>query len=728
MTCSIVWSRSSIPDASPLSVSSTGRYAFGLLLCAACLSTILLASLRLRSRILSGRGGTEARVAEILFTLALLTVALELTGVLGAFTRVGVVLGCVVIGAAGWLAAGMVPVLRGAAGADPEPHPHSSAPVRWLAVLALALVGGAWSGWTIYSLGHGVGRVDSLWYHLPTAARFVQTASIVHLQYFDADSVTAFYPAGAELFHAWGLLLFGSDLLSPLLNLGWGALALAAASAIGRPHGRSPHCMIAVALVLGGPGLIDTQPGSAYNDVACVALLLCAVTMLARGITVRSSVPASLAGGLALGTKFTMIVPVLALGAGAVLIAVPGTRTRQALIWTFGLLGLGGIWYLRNLILVGNPLPSLSLHLGPLSLPSPHSETRNYTVAQYLTDGHVWRAFLLPGLRRSLGTGWPALLALGCAGAVFGLLGTNRLRGPGQLMRMLGLVAVISGAAFLISPQALGLPGAPLFFAFNVRYAAPALALSLILLALLPVRRAGRPAAVALLLAGALVVLTELDPGIWPVALALRPFDQPLRGSSALLGGLIGLGLAGFGVLRFVSARRSSSGGLGGGAVPLRLAMGGAALICGGAIAHGYATKRFRNTPPLPRLYAWAQHVHGSRIGLVGFTEQYPLSGADSSNYVQYLGKPQPHRGFAAIRSCRRWRVAVNRGRYRWVVVAPVGFPLGAGIGQEVAWSRFRAPVTETLEERRAGLLTAQRVVLLRIDGILDPAGCPSGT
>src|SRR5205085_3461046 len=40
--------------------------------------------------------------------------------------------------------------------------------------------------------------VDTLWYHLPQAARFVQTGSILHLHYFDNDPVTAFYPSRSE--------------------------------------------------------------------------------------------------------------------------------------------------------------------------------------------------------------------------------------------------------------------------------------------------------------------------------------------------------------------------------------------------------------------------------------------------------------------------------------------------------------------------------------------------
>ena len=55
---------------------------------------------------------------------------------------------------------------------------------------------------------------------------------------------------------------------------------------------------------------------------------------------------------------------------------------------------------------------------------------------------------------------------------------------------MLGLVALVSLAAYLITPEtAAGPAGDPAGFAFNLRYAAPALALSL---AVLPARAGAR--------------------------------------------------------------------------------------------------------------------------------------------------------------------------------------------------------------------------------------------
>jgi hypothetical protein len=126
----------------------------------------------------------------------------------------------------------------------------------------------------------------------------------------------------------------------------------------------------------------------------------------------------------------------------------------------------------------------------------------------------------------------------------------------------------------------------------------------------------------------------------------------------------------------------------------------------------------------LPRIYAWAQHTRDTRIGIAGFDLQYPLYGANESNYVQYVGASAPHAGFRAISSCPAWRRAVNRGRYRWLVVTPAGFPFGtaANVAPEIAWTAGQR-VSEVISERgSAGALA----VLYRVTGPLDPGSCPA--
>lgn len=692
-----------------------GQYLFGLVLTVAALVPLGLGAVRLRSRCLPGWDGAPARVAEAIAFAALLLLALELVGVLGLLTRAGVVAGCALTGAIAWAAASRV------ASAD-RGRPRRSPPrplERAVAACGVAAVGAAWFGWVIYAYRHGMQTPDTLWYHLPFAARFAQTGSILHLYYTDSDPVVVFYSANAELFHTLGIVLFRSDLLSPAINLAWAALALAAAWAIGRPTGREPHCLLGCAIVLATPGLVDTQPGGGYNDAVCIALLLAAGAMLVNGgARLPASAFAAAAAGLALGTKFTMIVPTLMLAVVGVALARRGERRREAAVWVAGLLLLGGYWYVRNLAIVGNPLPSLVVHLGPLSLPSPHVATPSFTVGQYLTNFHVWRLFYLSGFRRALGPVWWAILALAAIGCGAALVAGGALR------RGLAVVSIFAAVSFLVTPQFLGLPGIPLFFFANVRYIAPALALALMLVPLHQLFR--RSAFATALLAGLalMLVITLLDGAIWPTGIGSQPFSAPVRGTAAIGGALLAAGL----LLADLAWRALPRGRLGARAWATAIAAVVAVVVVGGwRTANSYAHRRYAATAHIPEIYAWAQTVHHQRIGIVGLTEQYPLYGRDSSNYVQYVGEPEPHHGFAQIASCRQWRVQVDRGHYGWLVLVPPGFPLGSRytVAPQLAWTVPSPVATEVISEHAVAGVASEIGVLVRISGQLDPDHCP---
>jgi hypothetical protein len=183
----------------------------------------------------------------------------------------------------------------------------------------------------------------------------------------------------------------------------------------------------------------------------------------------------------------------------------------------------------------------------------------------------------------------------------------------------------------------------------------------------------------------------------------------------ALLGGAILVVVPAIGWLR----RRAD---------PRVLVTGGATAlaISGWFVAESYAHKRFSATAPLPRIYAWAQHVRNARIGVVGLDEQYPLYGPDDSNYVQYIGRPEPHSGFTSIATCRAWRAAVDRGHYRWLVLAPFGFPINAAIkvAPEARWTLTSPNAKLVIREHATGDVPGETAILARVTGPLDAAGC----
>jgi hypothetical protein len=701
------------------------QYLTGLLLGIACLGSVAAGARRLRRALLPQWSGAIAIVADAVASLSLLLIALEAVGSIGAFTRLGVLLACLLAGGAASLAAGRLGIPS-----NPAPGAHP-APVRTrsalCAAVAVAVVGAPWLGWTIFSLRHGMESIDTLWYHLPAAARFVQDASIWPLHYFDQEPITAFYPNNSELFHALGLLLFGSDVVSVFLNLGWATLALLAAWAIGQPYRRSPHCLIAVLLILGNPGLVDTQPGGALDDTVGIALLLASVALLLRGRDERSgqgygapaTALAAAAAGLALGTKLSMVAPVLILAAVAVAGGDRGIRLRQAGIWFGALVLLGGFWYVRNLAFAGNPLPPLALHLGPLSLPSVRTDSATDVVATHLGDIHLWGPIFISGLRHSLGLAWWAVLFGAAAGWVGAMFSRDRM------LRVLGWAGLLSGIAYLFTPQYLGAGsiffGA--FFSVNVRYSELSLVVGLVLVPLLPALRGRRAGAVILTLACAALAATELDPGVWGLDLGFQPISPPLSGAPALLGAA----LAATGLMLWMGAwagrsrSRLSPARLG---LPLVMAATALAVVAGWLVSNTYVHHRYRATPPLPKIYRWAGTVHHARIGLVGFPLQYPLYGSDNSNYVQYIGGRAPHAGFGPITSCDAWRAAVNAGRYAWVVVSPFGLPFGDAASKAPQWRWMAGTAAAPFIQDTT--VVGERVILFHVLGALNPHTCPS--
>jgi hypothetical protein len=683
---------------------SVGLYISAVAFVAATLVPLVLAAVQVRRVALPGWSGPPARVAEAVVAIGLTTLVAQVLGAVGLLERVPLVVLSLMVG----IGATWALRRRGPGPQERLPAPPPDPLAVGLALGAVALVCGAWVARVEASLEGGMIGVDTLWYHLPAAARFAQEGSIAHVHFFDGEPVTAYYPANSSLLHAVGMVLTKRDLVSPVMNLGWLALALVSAWSIGRPRGRGPEAVLASAVLLGTPTIVTTQPGEGYNDVVGVALLLAAGALIvnADGRRVAFAL-AGVAAGVGLGAKFTMVAPAVALTLGVVLLAPRGRRLASAASFGLITLAFGGYWYARNLFAVGNPLPAADLSLGPLTLPSPEIGTPTYTVAQYLFDGRVWDDYFLPGLDFAFGPSWWAMLALAVAGMLLALV-----QGPTRAHRLLGLVALLTAGSFVFTPQFLGVDGAPVFFRFNLRYVSPALVLGLVLLPLAPgLDRIMARRALALAL-GAVLVAAQVDSGIWP-----SRADRAAVAAAAIV-------LAA-GVLAVVAKR---------GVMPAapRVAAGLAAtvitLIAGYAMGDRYLTDRYRpaavTDAVLPReIYGWARDARDTRIALSNMFLQYPLAGMDLSNRVQYLGLSRPDGGFAPPRDCREWRAALADGGYRYVVTAPRGYPaqVAAEDPPEAEWTRTAAGASEVVTD-------AGSVRLFRLGRPPDPEGCVSGS
>ena len=722
-------------------MSSVGDYILGVIGLVAVVLSMAIAGRTARRAALPVWTGTPAVLADSVLAIGIFIVVAELLGLFGGLDGVLLVAACLIVGG-GALRLEPMLIRAGARvahwGKQKEPDLRLSLPVGRIelgvAVVIALIVAAQWAGQTLLALDRGIYGGDSLWYHMPLAAHIADTHSITGLLYTDPLYLNWFYPQVSELIHASGLLLFQNDFLSPMINMAWLGLALFAGYSIGRPYGTGPTAAAAVASVMAANLLFSRQPGNANNDVVAIALFLSSVALLlnARWPAGREAGPpsgtlivAGLAAGLALGTKLTVVPPVLALTVGVIWIAGKGFRLRASAEWLGAMVVGGGYWYVRNLIVSGNPFPWQSI--GPIHHAEALQGRHPYAIVHYATDTSVWGRYFTPALHERLGELWPAYLALAVIGVVLVLW-----RG-GRVERMLGVVALIAAIAYLLTPLgASGPQGMPVGFRLNIRYLAPGLVLALTLLAIPPPfaderqvwrlgtrRRLWR--AVTLGLFAILVVVSAgaigaIDTGRIPGTLALA---------------LIVVGLP---LLMLFLARK--------GVGPVSIAaIGVSALIIAagfGRLAQThYLDERYSSAAPdypkteqpsvelgqgLGAAYDWARGTKNLRIALSG-TEgalfQYGLWGADSSNQVTYLGQKGPRGSFNEITTCPEWIGALNNGSFDYVVTTPTYHQDNPAADTAPAERRWIS---------RAGnvqhIAGANLVDVWRITGPLDPNAC----
>jgi hypothetical protein len=695
------------------------RYLLGVFEIALLAGFATLGAAALRARLLPDFSGAPAHLATTVVAIALLIWIAELLGSFGLFEPVPYLVAVGVVGSGLWLGVGgrrgcpprllgFSPgegvAVRGRGRGEKEDaaarggHPHHPPEAQTVAALVIAAVAVIhFAADMRVKLGTGMTGFDSTWYHGPFAAGFFQSGSTWDLHFIAPQFLAWFYPADAEIFHSIGMLAFGRDILSPLLNLGWFVGCLVACWCIGRPYRVAPWSLALGAIALSLPVLSD-QAGEARNDIVGIFVLLAAVA-----ITVNAAVrdpstaegnggdfssdlaqdepsdssrlaalgPAIVVGlsvGLAAGTKLNFLLPAAVLVLGWTFVAPVGNRLRVLAASCLAALAGGGYWYLRNLIHTGNPLPWFD-SLGPISLPAPDQALggrEGHSVLGYLADGTVWSDWFLPGLHGGLTILWPLLAGLALAGLVLCALRPRR----DQVLVVAGLTGLAVIAAWLIAPtSASGPDGMPRGFESGLRYLAPAIVLGL----------------------------------------ALLPAAPPLRGRLSALGATS---------LRFPAyitgnSKLARAVALAGGSLAL------AAVAVGYPVQRHYLENRYTNptfaAPGLNAAFKWADDISNARIATTS-TRQYPLYGTDLSNHVQYVGEHHPHGGFTAPTSCKQWRRLLNAGHYNYVVttrdrIEPGKTPYPAS----TRW-------TEGLGVEE--ILRKPPTVVFKLKGPLDPSSC----
>ncbi|MHB1630257.1 MAG: hypothetical protein ACYCVB_18125, partial [Bacilli bacterium] len=254
-----------------------------------------------------------------------------------------------------------------------DSHTVSVLPIRMRERLNLGGIGYAYVGLAAVSLiviaviGYFVSpyAADELGYHLVTVATWIHARQIVQS---NVSVWSDAYPKNAELLFTW-LYLFKND--DTLVHLGQWLFALcgmAATAGLARMLDVSRGGAVAAATLFFLAPTIFLQASTDYVDLAFASMFLAALYFAQaymRNPTVRYSLAAGVAGGIALGIKAdgALYIGICALW----MLGEALRRRRQTGLRSAALTGhisaflaplcvLGSYWYIQNWSLYGNPI------------------------------------------------------------------------------------------------------------------------------------------------------------------------------------------------------------------------------------------------------------------------------------------------------------------------------------------------------------------------------------
>jgi hypothetical protein len=588
----------------------------------------------LRRRLMPQLVGSAAALASAIGAVFAAVVEGEALGLVAQFSRAPLAALALVV------ATGLLVSTRGMPAAAPRVAPHAGAlDLAGLAVgLVLALA--HWAGPLRLVLTTGFKATDSLSYHLPYAVNFVQRHAIRGYVYASPDATSTFQPLNAELLDAELSASVHRDILIPLTNLPWTGLALLSGWVTGRATGRPGRAGLGAALVGGlvGLPLLSREAGEPLNDIAGLALTLAAVALLvSAGRSFGAVAAGSAAAGLALGTKASELgvagLLLLACLAAACRYRRGTARVRVVAVGMLSAFLGGGLWYVRNALLAGNPiapaqipgLPSTDIgHFGPI----------DYSVAHYLGHGGVFPAALI----RTIGPQWGPLWAF--IGALATVVVVVTIATPSCLTaRVLGTISLIAFAVYLVTPSgALGPPTGTNVFVYNLRYVIPALGVGLLAaLQACPERFSGRLVQVLLVGAAGVVASDDLLPN------AAR---DARTGSMVVAGGFVLAALIlAASVIVGARSRRMARMTLG--------AVAGVVLLFAADLAGEHMAPHDESSyatiaDVLPALDRLAPRV----VVVAAPNNIYLAQGRSFERQLYSLGVPIAHGGFRAVASC----------------------------------------------------------------------------
>lgn len=231
---------------------------------------------------------------------------------------------------------------------------------------------------SLIKVGLGPFRGDDVSYHLYYPAQWVQDGAVSPVPAPFSQCDTSYYPCNTELLYALMLLVTRADFLLAYVSMLAIALCLFGTIELGRSMGfsRAGASLAALGFLL--VRRVWSQAGTAHVELLLCCWLLCAVLSTIRLIDtpkLGSAVMAACSIGLLAGTKYLGAVFAIPLAIVGVLTVLRHRRPMWLVPYAMASIVCGGGWYVRNLLVCGNPLYPLdcsifgwSIFTGPASL------------------------------------------------------------------------------------------------------------------------------------------------------------------------------------------------------------------------------------------------------------------------------------------------------------------------------------------------------------------------
>ncbi len=462
-----------------------GEYLAGALYACVSVGFPVAAAWLATRRLLADLDGPALALGFGILALAAVAAVHLLPAVLGLLSRASVAIAATLVLAA----ATALPRAAGAATRRP-PAPAGALDRRLAAGLAAALAcAGLYLALAVHLAGGPPTNVDTLTFHLPGVAAWLQEGTIWSIDQFIPDQAHAYYPQTGNLLELAAVLPWDSPFLIRLTDLPLVAVIglgiYVAARELAAP---SSSAMAAAAAACSLPAVSIYAVEKPLPDAAMLAGFAAGGAFLLRHARTGSTRDLALAGvglSIAFGSKWYGVSSVLVVLAVWLCAQLLTRRRRQVLRPAAALGGIvaagGGIWLLRNLTESGNPV--FPAELAPLGVtifdspPNPLSDRLDQTIADYIGDAAAWSDYILPAFADFLGLGG-AVLGVGLLAclATVGLPLRRRTEGVDRMVLACCICGLLLAAAYAITPfSALGPPGRPDGVGFNTRYLVPAL-------------------------------------------------------------------------------------------------------------------------------------------------------------------------------------------------------------------------------------------------------------